>query len=269
MKNFFNFGRKNIIEFISLIPELDEELLYPPIESSISEPRKWQIKRAKALKKTRTEKKCPFLSKNPYIMDVVRCPGIKSYINSGYSIRIWSDLYIDLPENPSSPTELKYDFGFNLKNSLPAESKKFVVLNTHKKNDFPELFENDRIYDYIIKIRMPWKIKCSTNVGFYFLPDYYSDDPWFAMTPGILDPAIQDEIIVNLQIFKRQGRIIFNKGMTLGKMIPFEKDKKYKILTRKSKDTDNNKLYNKCVVLNSSFQRNYAAIKEFGSKNNL
>jgi hypothetical protein len=266
MKKFFNFGRKNTIEFISLIPMINEELLYPPIESITSQPRKWQKKRAQAFKKSQSESKCPF-SKHPAAMDVVRCPGIKSFIDSGYSIRMWSDLYIDLPENPSSANEIKYDFGLNLKNALPAEAKKFTSLNYHKKEDFPELFENDRIYDYIIKIRIPWKIKCPPNVAFYFLPDYYSDDPWFAMTPGILDPTIQDELTINLQIFKDQGRIFFHKGMTVCKIIPFEKNKKYKTLTRKITNTEIKNLYDRCLVLNSSFKRDYSGIKKFNTKN--
>ena len=267
MKKFFNFGKKNTIEFISLIPMISEELLYPPIESITSEPRNWQKNRAQAFKESQSQTKCPF-SKHPVGMDVVRCPGIKSFIDSGYSIRMWSDLYIDLPENPSSFNEIQYDFGFGLKNALAsAGGKRFTSLNYHKKQDFPELFENKRIYDYIIKISIPWKIKCSSNLAFYLLPDYYSDDPWFAMTAGVLDPAIQNEIVLNLQIFKDQGRFFFHKGMTLCKMIPFEKNKKYKTSTRKITDTEIKSLYDKFLVLNSSFKRDYSFIKKFNTKN--
>jgi hypothetical protein len=265
MKKFFNFGKKNTIEFISLIPFINEELLYPPIESKKSQPRKWQKNRAQVLKEHKIEIKCPF-SKHPAIMDVVRCPGIKSFIDSGYSIRMWSDLYIDLPENPSSSNEIQYDFGLRLKNALPEEAKKYALLYYHKKDDFPELFESNRIYDYIIKIRIPWKIKCPSNLAFYLLPDYYSDDPWFSVTPGILDPTIQDELIVKLQIYKHKGRLFFQKGMTLCKIIPFEKNKKYKTLNRKITNTEIKELYDKSLILNSSFKRDYSVIENFNTK---
>jgi hypothetical protein len=262
MKRILDIFKKDKIEFVTDIKCSNLELLYPPIFQN-KNIRSWfkksKERHSEALKKS----KCPF---NPSgVNGIYKCPGIFGISTSGYSVRNFADLSIDLPLNPQSFNDIKYQFGYGLNNS--SAYMEVTKLHNHSKEQFPEIFENDRIYPYIIKITTPWTVKCPPNTAFYMIPDYYSDDLWFECTPGILDPSIEGKLIVNLQIFKKEGRIIFPKGITLAKLIPFEKNKKYKTVIRETNEKEKRQLIDRDLIWFSSFNRNYSSIKKIINKN--
>jgi hypothetical protein len=256
MKRILDVFKKDKIEFITDIKCANLELLYPPIFQN-KKIGSWFKKSKERYNHAVKKSKCPF---NPSrVSEIYKCPGIFGISTSGYSIRNFADLSIDLPLNPKSFNDIKYEFGAGLTRDT---YKEITRLSYHNKDQFPEIFENDRIYPYIIKIITPWTVKCPPNTAFYMIPDYYSDNLWFESTPGVLDPSIEGKIIINLQIFKKEGRVILPKGITLAKLIPFQKNKKYKTVIREMNENEKRWESEKDLVWFSSFNRDYSSIKK-------
>lgn len=258
IKKFFDLFKKDKIEFYPVIKGLPADLIYPPIQSKKLPVPNWFKDKAEEFKYNTEVSKCPFINHPARLKtNVSRCPGIRNIMHAGYAIRNWADLYIDLDPNAKTINDLKYDFGMSLKSN--AKFASIARLDSHKPSHLPILWENDRIYKFIFKLTTPWKIKCSSNIAFYMLPDYYSDNPWFEVTPGIFDPILNNRIIINLQIFKKEGRLIFPAGMTLCKLIPFEKNKNFQMIVRDPKEDetiDSTEVKDKYIYF-SKFLRDY------------
>jgi len=261
MKRIFNLFKKNKkIEFQCLVEHLDPNVLYPPIESSKLPLPNWYKERAKAYKTQLEVAKCPFKS-HPSVGDVVRCPGIKDLVNSGITIRMWSDFFIDLPRShPQSSKELNFGFGRGLEGS--PELRQFATISHHHHSQFPEIFDKGKIYPLIIKLSFPWKVKAPRGVAFYMLPSYYSDQTNFSITPGVYDPVYINHVIVNMIVYMQEGRLIIPGGTPMCKLIPFYKEEKYNLSVLPFQKHDTTRLTEQIHLLNR-FKFDYdALIKE-------
>ena len=228
MKKIFNFFKRNKkIEFQCLIPGMDPSVLYPPVYSSQIPPPDWYKERAKIYKKQLELSKCPFKS-HPAVGDIVRCPGIKDLINSGITVRMWADFFIDLPKShPTSMQGLNYGWGRKLEQMR--ELMEYCSVSGHHYSQFPNLFDKGRTYPMIIKFPLPWKVKAPRGVAFYMLPIYYGDQNNFAITPGVYDTTYVNQLILNVQVFMQEGRLLIPAGTPMCKLIPFYKKDKFDI----------------------------------------
>jgi len=258
MKKIFNFFKKNNkIEFVCLLKDVNPDILYPPMKASEMPLPNWYKQRAKVFKNQIETAKCPFKI-HPAIGDIIRCPGIKDLMNSGYTVRMWADFYIDLPKNhPASAKELQYGWGRNLQN-LP-ELSQFCGVSSHHHSQFPNIFNKARTYPLIIKLNFPWKVKAPRGVAFYMLPEYYSDNDNFAITPGVFDTTYTNQVICNLQIFMQEGRLIIPAGTPMCKLIPFYKNENFNTSITNIKDSGTQVITEQIHTLRS-FNNNYETL---------
>lgn len=260
MKKIFNIFRKSKkIEFQCLVDKIDPNILYPPIESHKLPLPNWYKERAKSYKKTIDDViKCPFKSHPSQSGNVIKCPGIKDLINSGFTIRMWADFFIDLPKgHPSTTKGLNYGFGRGLEN-FP-ELREHCAISAHHHSQFPQIFDKARTYPLILKFNFPWKVKAPKGVAFYMLPAYYGDESDYAMTPGVYDPVYVNQIIINLQIFLQEGRLIIPAGTPMCKLIPFYRKERFDLCVTPFDPNDTTRLSERFHLL-KHFQNDYDSL---------
>jgi len=221
-----DWNRKNKIEFFNNDPNIIDN--YPIIEAK-NQKLKW-------VKKTR-EDFDELVKKGagdiPGFSHLVRCPGIFDLFKYGYIISLHKDLLIRpkgkgfewmLPPDESQMHPETYSEG-----ALKISSQADVATNMLSRPPWSA--------EFIVKIQTGWHVIAPKGVKFLVLPIAYPDTFEFTSTIGILNPAIDTAIVLQMFWNATEPETIIRAGTPLGHLVPLT-EKKYQMVQRTMNQQD-------------------------------
>lgn len=225
---FSRFFKKNKkIEFYSTIPGVKE--IYPVTPASKYIP-KWFKEKNKDY--VENKKKCPFKHNS----DVVNCPGIREYFNTGYILYLHTDIRI-ITEN-SKIKEIKWVFDYE-DSQIKTPFSKGSTIEVHEPSALGNwISPPKKAIKQLIKINSPWKVVCPEDFVLLEMYPLYSDDNRFCATGGILDPRVSRNINPAFWWFIDDGIEVIKAGTPLVQYIPIKRDNLLDLQVRDYNDKD-------------------------------
>ena len=142
---------------------------------------------------------------------VRNCPSFPEYINQGFVVPLWCDLYLEIEQEGT------------WKWRTPDKNFSF---STHSNSQFrdwlPQHMQDNT--SMVVKPSCPWRVKTPPGWSVWQLPMYYHYNPMFETLPGIIWSDIHHEINQQM-LFKRYGEFFIPRGTPLAMYVPFERNK--------------------------------------------
>ncbi len=163
---------------------------------------------------------------NKQIPNVYKCPGIVDILTTGFIIKAWHDIDVQVQNEhligyaPSADLE-------DMLGCPPVQVQGGHEIAKHMP-------KRPWSHGDILKINTPWHIIAPKGVKLLMLPISYTDQFAFESTTGILDPSISNEI--NIQGYINQLGVI-KAGTPLVQIIPMT-EKKYNLIVRSMDEHD-------------------------------
>jgi hypothetical protein len=213
------------VRFVNIVPGVAEST---PVILAKDLKRKWIEQNIKDLQQSKEKlKKCPvgqirdFLSRNNFI---VRCPGIKGFINSGYLITCPVDFTLETNgDGQNFRSEILsltiHGTYFNGKEMSPIKIYPHVREQFHDYTPVPR-----NSLKNIIKLVTGWHVIPDKRFIYLITSPYYSDEDRFTSVTGILDPFYDTEINALLYWHVLNGKETIKAGTPLVQVIPIPRD---------------------------------------------
>ena len=142
---------------------------------------------------------------------VKRCPGIIDFLNQGWVVPLWSDLYLNVKGNES------ISFEFSDKNYEATIHKHQQLLDyvpTHIQEE----------YKWVLKLHSPWFLETPPGYSIYEMNPYYYFVKEFDTASGLTDSDIYHSINPFL-FLKKDGEFIIKRGTPVSVIIPIKRVK--------------------------------------------
>ena len=256
--------KKNKITFVNLAPGIAE--MYPIIKSNTLK-RDWVEKNAKDLAQFQQDiKKCPIddvtINTLKYGGHIVRCPGIRKYLNSGYIIPAPWDITI---ETNGDGVNFKSSTLSPQRNGKPVYAHAVTPHSKEQFNDYTALPLNT--LKNVIKIMTLWHILPNPDYVFLVTPPLYNNEPRFSGPVGIQDPLMDVQINIFLYWHVLQGRETIKAGTPIAQYIPIPRDMiEPDIECRTSTWQEENSFIGMANIIQSSQNRDAKKIVEAAKK---
>ena len=238
------FGKKKEpkIEFFT---DYEELLNYPPQPAAKFYP-EWFKKMSPGFEKPASPD-FPFgLSGNLPLSNlnstIKRCPGVISYLTTGYILPLWTDYVVQVRNNSI------FAFPSNESSSASLHGRHMHY------NRMPELPD---YYPDAVKFTNPWKVVTPKGWSVMVLPLYYHFDPRFLLVPGVVDSDVYHHIH-GVSFFKK-GIVdhTMKMGMPFMQVIPFQRDT-LGLEVRHSTEEDQKRIKNLRFRVERFFGKNHA-----------
>ena len=142
---------------------------------------------------------------------VRNCPSFREYINQGFVVALWCDLYLEIEQEGT------------WKWRTPDKNFSFSThSNTQFRDWLPQHMQDNT--SMVVKPSCPWRVKTPPGWSVWQLPMYYHYNPMFETLPGIIWSDIHHEINQQM-LFKRYGEFFIPRGTPLAMYVPFERNK--------------------------------------------
>jgi len=249
---------KKKLRFINPVPGIAEA--YPVIKAKDFK-REWVEKNNKdAQQHSQSLKTCPISRlKNlaQSVKFVSRCPGIRSFMNTGYIVTLPFDVVIETYGDGTkfvaehfAPT-LEHNLGLN----------GFAKESFH---DYVNVPQNS--LKTLIKIDTGWKVVPDSRFVFLCGPVHYSGESRFTTVTGILDPYISCELNIAMYWHVLQGRETLKAGTPILQLIPIPRDLLQPEPISDSGSDEINTIKSIFNISNNSVKKDYLKIRETTKK---
>ena len=153
-----------------------------------------------------------FINKNHDQKGTVRtCPSFPEYINQGFVVPLWCDLYLEIEQEGT------------WKWRTPDKNFSFSThSNTQFRDWLPQHMQDNT--SMVVNPSCPWRVKTPPGWSVWQLTMYYHYNPMFETLPGIIWSDIHHEINQQM-LFKRYGEFFIPRGTPLAMYVPFERNK--------------------------------------------
>ena len=142
---------------------------------------------------------------------VRNCPSFPEYINQGFVVPLWCDLYLEIEQEGT------------WKWRTPDKNFSFSThSNTQFRDWLPQHMQDNT--SMVVKPSCPWRVKTPPGWSVWQLPMYYHYNTMFETLPGIIWSDIHHEINQQM-LFKRYGEFFIPRGTPLAMYVPFERNK--------------------------------------------
>ena len=143
---------------------------------------------------------------------VRNCPSFPEYINQGFVVPLWCDLYLEIEQEEGKWKWRSPDKNFSF--------------STHQNSQFRDwlprhMQDNTSI---VVKPNCPWRVKTPPGWSVWQLPMYYHYNTMFETLPGIIWSDIHHEINQQM-LMKRYGEFFIPRGTPLAMYVPYERNK--------------------------------------------
>ena len=214
-----NKKTKQVIEFVQVSPGIAETI---PIILSKDYKRDWIDKNARDLQAfNQSLKTCPMEQLKDKIKNesghIIKCPGIKEFLNTGYLIRNPIDFIIET--NGDGVTFKSVDM------SMPSNRGTPFHIGAHPKeqlHDYSKLPQNT--LKTVIKVATGWFIVPNEDYVFIVTPPHYSNEDRFTSPVGIHDPCTDPQVNPFLFWHVLKGRETVKAGTPLCQYIPVPRE---------------------------------------------
>jgi len=267
----FRFPRKNNkIEFYTAFNTLLEiEDVLPSTGASIL---KNVMKKVKVAVDSRPTNDKSLRSKGG---DIRQCPGIVQYMQRGYIIKAWQDIYIKANESGDDFTWEAATSRYEILTSHQYEKSSHVnsdvisaqvekEVSHFPQNNFFDFFPRKNTLKCVIKINTPWFVKLPKGYGALILPVFYDNEERFTTIPGILLTDYIEKL--NVQLYWHnlgsENSSVIKAGTPLAKIIPIKLED-WDIEVRKMNLNDNKKVNVFRLAHEISFTRTWKACTNY------
>ena len=221
MRNFFKKS-KDTIEFVSLVSGVTE--MHPVFEAKKFKPN-WAIKALSNYKER--------IKTEPNFNHIALCPGIFDLFKTGYIVPAWHDTLVRT--NGDQDT-----FQWAVPNF---EELGITGVNQPVGTHLPEISNmlphRPGSLKGVVKFNTPWRIIAPKGIKFIVIPIAYQDDCLFDASIGILDPAISNEINIQVNWNGLNGEYKVKAGTPMCQLIPMtERNLNYVVRTATKHDLD-------------------------------
>lgn len=203
------------ITFYSLVPGLADA--YPIILAKNYRPKWVENSRNDCVQKT----------KEVIVKDfahVHHCPGIFELFQEGYIVPMWHDLLIETNgDKKSYRWQVPTDSVINWMSDVP--------LINHHDSAAQFIPYPDNAMKIIMKFNTPWRVITPKDVKLLIMPLSYPDEQKFSSVTGILDPALSNELNIQLFWHAINERVLIKAGTPMLHVIPLT-EKKYEMVCR-------------------------------------
>ena len=228
------FKRKPKIEFVSLIDGVADA--YPVIPASAYKP-KWTEAAYKEYKELKQQ--------NPAFNHITLCPGIFDMFKTGFIIPAWHDLLVR-----TNGDHKTFQWAIPEVDSLDIEG--FSPIGSHMDELTTLMPKRPHSLKGVLKFNTPWRIIAPKGIKFLMLPVPYDDQQIFESSMGILNPAISNEINIQVHWNALNSEEKIKAGTPLCYMLPIT-DKDYELVVRTYTDHDLKWEKKKSFVNSSTF----------------
>ena len=141
---------------------------------------------------------------------VRNCPSFPEYINQGFVVPLWTDVYLKIEHD-------KWEW------KTPNKQFSFSSHADEQFRDWVPQHLRDNT-SMIVKPACPWRIKTPPGWSVWQLPMYYHYNPLFETLPGIIWSDIHHEINQQM-LFKQYGEFNIPRGTPLAMYVPYKRNK--------------------------------------------
>ena len=141
---------------------------------------------------------------------VRNCPSFPEYINQGFVVPLWCELYLEIEQKGWKWRTPDKNFSFSTHS------------NTQFRDWLPQHMQDNT--SMVVKPSCPWRVKTPPGWSVWQLPMYYHYNTMFETLPGIIWSDIHHEINQQM-LFKRYGEFFIPRGTPLAMYVPFERNK--------------------------------------------
>lgn len=204
--NFFKKTKK--IEFVSLVPGVQDA--YPVTPASNFRPKWTEL----ALSDYKRQK-----DNGPNFNHIALCPGIFDLYKTGFIVPMWHDIMVKTDGDGKT-----YQYAVPNYDGLQIDGVNQPV-GKHTDDIIKYLPKRPHSLSGVIKFNTPWRIIAPKNVKFLMLPVPYDDNMAFDASIGLLDPAVSNEINVQVYWNVLNGEHKVKAGTPLCYLLPLTEDK--------------------------------------------
>ena len=142
---------------------------------------------------------------------IKRCPGIIDFLNYGWIIPMWCDLYVNIKKNEN----ISFEF-----------SDKIYSASIHAQDQFLNLTPNHirEKYNWVLKLHSPWIVQTSPGYSLYEVNPFYHFNKEFDIATGMTDSDIYFSVNPFL-LFKAEGEFVIKQGTPISIIIPIKREK--------------------------------------------
>ena len=142
---------------------------------------------------------------------VRNCPSFPEYINQGFVVPLWCDLYLEIEQEGT------------WKWRTPDKNFSFATHNNTQFRDWLPRHMQDNT-SLVVKPNCPWRVKTPPGWSVWQLPMYYHYNTMFETLPGIIWSDIHHEVNQQM-LMKRYGEFFIPRGTPLAMYVPYERNK--------------------------------------------
>jgi len=230
------------IEFITTVPPLVD--IAPPVPASQMIPKWFDM-----LSNDIPDFQGPFPRVGDWIKEftghtIKKCPAVIDYLTEGYIVPLWCDLLVQKHGEKIHWENHNIDYG------------QIEFHNYEQAQTYP--FEEGD-HRHPLKFISPWFFKTPPGWSTMFIPPLLERNEHFTLIPGIVETDSFHQI--NFPgIWHTQGDTILKRGMPFLHVIPFKREKKPKLIVRKSTQDDMDMIRDEQTSLRSKFTGGYREI---------
>ena len=196
---------------IEFFTEVEELLDFPPVPAASSYP-EW-FKKMPPAHAVAPDKGFPFgltagLRLSNVNATVRRCPGLISYMSTGWLVPLWSDFVVQVRSNSI------YAFGSN--------ESAYVSLHSREKH-FHTMPNLQGYYPEPLKFKNPWKVKTPPGYSILVCAPHYYYEQRFQVAPGVIDTDNYHHMHVNAFFRNESADHELKMGVPFIQVIPFQR----------------------------------------------
>ena len=139
---------------------------------------------------------------------IKRCPGVISYLSTGWIIPLWSDFVVQVRQGSI------YAFGSN--------ETAYVSMHSRERH-FHTMPEIEGYYPEPLKFTNPWKVLTPPGYSVLLCAPFYHLEQRFTVVPGVIDSDTYHHMHVNTFFKNKVGDYNLKMNMPFLQVIPFKR----------------------------------------------
>ena len=172
------------------------------------------------------------LDKTRKLTHITLCPAIFELFKFGWYVPMWYDVYITTGKD-------KRGFSWRVADTGMTRLSEVNIIETHTDRITKFIPKRKDRIDHIVKINTPYRIIAPKNIKFLFLPMPYPDHFDYECSSGLLDPAVNSEVNVQLYWNIKEGDRFIKAGSPLMQIVPIT-DKDLTMVCREANEREMN-----------------------------
>lgn len=191
------------MQFTCRVPGVAE--MYPIIKASDLK-HEWLTRSVEEYRQSKPSEPAPLK-----VPTIVRCPGIRTIMQTGWIVRIWQDLYIEVHADGSCSWNTPID-------QKLFDNSKAAMVEFHDPLSFQ--FNNALKHKVpVLKLQMPWTVIVPKGYSILQMGVAYQDQDMFSVAPGIFSWEYGSYHLNAQLLWEKAGSFLIPAGTPIMQLI--------------------------------------------------